>query len=192
MCADQLTRERHKRKAFLNFSEFQFAVCSILKVINIRRCCIRTLLTICTEALRDKKNPQISKSVVWFSLLYLWLNNTLNNTVKLKTLFFIFHLLKRRELFFLGGKNLKEVVVFVILIYRTKEGSSATSLLWIPLLFLTWPTLPDWLTLTFLPKGGNQLDLEGSCQGKSVRSIVMWGARHPLLAETSITTTNFF
>lgn len=24
MCADQLTRERHKRKAFLNFSEFQF------------------------------------------------------------------------------------------------------------------------------------------------------------------------
>lgn len=23
MCADQLTRERHKRKAFLNFSEFQ-------------------------------------------------------------------------------------------------------------------------------------------------------------------------
>lgn len=24
MCADQLTRERHKRKAFLNFSEFCF------------------------------------------------------------------------------------------------------------------------------------------------------------------------
>lgn len=26
MCADQLTRERHKRKAFLNFSEFQCTV----------------------------------------------------------------------------------------------------------------------------------------------------------------------
>lgn len=26
MCADQLTRERHKRKAFLNFSEFQFTI----------------------------------------------------------------------------------------------------------------------------------------------------------------------
>lgn len=36
MCADQLTRERHKRKAFLNFSEFQFtAGISLNKAIKI-------------------------------------------------------------------------------------------------------------------------------------------------------------
>lgn len=33
MCADQLTRERHKRKAFLNFSEFQFTFTLCKKLI---------------------------------------------------------------------------------------------------------------------------------------------------------------
>lgn len=37
MCADQLTRERHKRKAFLNFSEFAVGLCSKLKAIAIRQ-----------------------------------------------------------------------------------------------------------------------------------------------------------
>lgn len=34
MCADQLTRERHKRKAFLNFSEFHFALTLKLQKAN--------------------------------------------------------------------------------------------------------------------------------------------------------------
>lgn len=46
MCADQLTRERHKRKAFLNFSEFQFTIglCFILKTINNRQLFFKRLL----------------------------------------------------------------------------------------------------------------------------------------------------
>lgn len=123
------------------------------------------------------------------------INKKLLPELILKSYFFIFSSVKQDGRFSQDHycfSHLKKVSVGVILASRTKGGSSTTSLLWIPLLFLTWPTLPDWLTLTFLPKEGNQLDLEGSCQGTSVGSIVMWGARHPLLAENKYYNNKVF
>lgn len=70
MCADQLTRERHKRKAFLNFSGFQFtagiSLNKAMKSQDKNLSCVRLILcSLCLSRWRRREDHFPTHLPVW-------------------------------------------------------------------------------------------------------------------------------